>query len=808
MVGIPWTGTPGINESVAVIQARQQQSEHGPRSPSWLIRPRLRDTSPRKQADSVVTAESPASASATALGPLIAQTTGVSFLASANSTGPWPPDTMGDVGPSQILVCLNNQFISFNKNGTADGALNVTPDNFFASVGGTTYGTSDPRVRYDRLSQRWFITMITVNTPNYVLIAVSSGPQVSSTSSFTFYRFQHDLVGATPNSDTGGFADYDTLGVDANALYIGANIFDSLGIIWIGSTGFVVNKANLLAGTLTVTAFRQIATSSASGPYTPQGVHNDDPAATEGYFIGVDSRFYNRLSVRRITNPGGTPSISANMSVSTSATGAPLGGVPCLGSTSPLDDLDYRLFGANMHNGRLWTAHNIQVNSSGTFSSSGGRDGARWYELKNMTTTPVVNQSGTVFNSASSNPPSYFIPTIAASGQGHALLGCTVAGANEHAEIAVTSRLATDATGTMQTPVVLVNSSSTYNAGYQNGAYRWGDYSRVTVDPNDDMTFWTFQEYCSGTDTYGVRVIQLKAPLPATPLACNPATIIQGFNNVSLVVTGAVAGGTGFFDPGSSFPNHISAVINSGGVTVNSITYNSPSNITLNVSIAANAAVGTRTVTVTNPDGQSATSASGILAISTPSPLLRYASSTLIGGNGDQSVAPGECNDLTVVVRNDGSSTASNISATLATTTPGLAVTQPNSSYPDITVGATATNATSFRISASPSFSPGTTINLTFALNYSGGSTNLAFTLSSSGGNLSGAGIFYVDKSYQGAVTNGSICAPFKTVTNGYAASQNGNTIRIFNGNYNEAILMNKQLLLQATNGVVNIGTP
>ena len=47
---------------------------------------------------------------------------------------------------------------------------------------------------------------------------------------------QHDLVGATPNSDTGAFADYDTLGVDASALYIGVNVFDSSGTSFLGSS--------------------------------------------------------------------------------------------------------------------------------------------------------------------------------------------------------------------------------------------------------------------------------------------------------------------------------------------------------------------------------------------------------------------------------------------------------------------------------------------------------------------------------------------------------------------------------------------
>ena len=83
-----------------------------------------------------------------------------------------------------------------------------------------------------------------------------------------------------------------------------------------GATGFVVNKTDLINGTLTVTAFRQIGTAN-SGIRVPQGVNNDDPNATEGYFIGVDGAQYGRLDMIRISNPGSaTPTASAPILVS------------------------------------------------------------------------------------------------------------------------------------------------------------------------------------------------------------------------------------------------------------------------------------------------------------------------------------------------------------------------------------------------------------------------------------------------------------------------------------------------------------
>ncbi|MBI4578360.1 MAG: hypothetical protein HY718_01565, partial [Planctomycetes bacterium] len=252
------------------------------------------------------------------------------------------------MGPSQVLVVVNGRIKVFDKTGVL-GGLNTTTDTFFASV--RTGGTSDPHVRYDRLSGRWFVTMIDVATVNRVLIAVSSSSTITNTSSFTFFSFQHDLVGTTPNADTGLFADYDTLGVDRFALYVGVNMFTSADAFR-GTTGFVINKADLLAGTLTVTPFRQLAGFScpSTGVYTPQGVHNDDPQATEGYFIGVDLCTFSKLVLRRVTNPGGTPSITGNVTLTVPTTTFPILQVHAgAAANRRLDALDDRLFAASIH---------------------------------------------------------------------------------------------------------------------------------------------------------------------------------------------------------------------------------------------------------------------------------------------------------------------------------------------------------------------------------------------------------------------------------------------------------------------------
>lgn len=52
-------------------------------------------------------------------------------------------------------------------------------------------------------------------------------------------------------------------------------------------------------------------------------------------------------------------------------------------------------------------------------------------------------------------------------------------------------------------------------------------------------------------------------------------------------------------------------------MTVNSVTFNSPTSVTLNVTVSGGATTGARDVTVTNPDGQAVTG-TGILTIDAP----------------------------------------------------------------------------------------------------------------------------------------------------------------------------------------------
>lgn len=544
----------------------------------------------------------------------------------------YPPDNMGDVGPTQVCIASNNRIKWYTKpsvceapltTSTTSGALtlggavfNVFIDDFFASVSNGA-SAADPHVHYDRLSQRWFVVaMNTEKASNRIMIAVSNGPTIANETSFSFYQFKHDQGAAPGSTDQGQFFDYPTLGVDRNALYIGGNIFSVTDDTYSGASVYVVRKSSLLTGGPVVfTPFRGEGTSS-SGIFTAQGVHNDDPGAQQGYFLGVSGAFFGVLNYIVVNNPGTTPSITRG-TLNVPQTAFPVS-VPALGSTNDLSEMDDRLLNAQLFRNKntgsmaIWTAHQIGVNASGSAVTTGAdRVGTRWYCINVEGSTLTLNQSGTLFDNAAANPAHFWMGSIASSGQGHAVLGASKAGATLAANAVIAGRYNGTTAGALFAPVNATNYAETYNLEPGEPSQRWGDYSQTVLDPTDDMTMWTFQQFVSGTDRWAVRAIQLKAPPPATITAMTPVTCTND-RTVDITVDGAAGTAfAGFFDPGNDpgGPGYARrlAVSSTGGVTISNVSYVNPLKINFKLNYSAAALGSAQTLTVTNPDCQSVT---------------------------------------------------------------------------------------------------------------------------------------------------------------------------------------------------------
>src|SRR5258708_16422788 len=144
------------------------------------------------------------------------------------------------------------------------------------------------------------------------------------------------------------------------------------------------------------------------------------------------------------------------------------------------------------------------------------------------------------------------------SGQGHMVLaGSSAKGditTGQSVGAVMSGHLATDALGVTQPSTLIDISTFGYHPSTTIGdgitPERWGDFSYTCVDPADDMTMWTVQEFALDSTHWGVRVIQIKAPQAATPQSLAPASIPAGRASVSVSVTGIPpVQAEGWFEP-------------------------------------------------------------------------------------------------------------------------------------------------------------------------------------------------------------------------------------------------------------------
>jgi hypothetical protein len=200
------------------------------------------------------------------------------------------------------------------------------------------------------------------------------------------------------------------------------------------------------------------------------------------------------LSMARIDNSSGTPTWHAPTAVSVApyASVNALPGAPQFGNDNTIDTSDTRLLNVVYRNGSLWTVHTVQ--SPATVKTE-----VAWYQI-NPGTATVLSQ-GRI-----SDPTRwYYYPSIGVNQDNIAAIGFSGSSSREYVGGYYT--IVRPSSG-IADPVSLLKSGEApyYKTGQTMGIpgggtdNRWGDYSATVVDPTDNVTFWTLQEYAQTPD--------------------------------------------------------------------------------------------------------------------------------------------------------------------------------------------------------------------------------------------------------------------------------------------------------------------
>ncbi len=420
-----------------------------------------------------------------------------------------PPDCNGAAGPDQYVELINGRFTIYAK---SDGSAvqTMTSADFWNQTGlmfDPGVIVTDPRILYDPSVQRWFACAIELRqsdeVSNRFVLAVSA--TVDPTGSWKGLAFTADPV-------DGNFADFPTLGLDANGVYLAGFLFRPNTELDLGQTLVSIPKADLLGATPIAanrTWFGLL--ESTNYGYILQSAVSFDTSAGTCTVLAVGNLGYDWVShsnllsfaVQNAAGPGpATLSLPTNINVERYY--KPLNPTQPDGNDT-LDVGDTR-FSAKVYQvgGILYGVHSCEISN---------RAALRWYKIN--AATHEVLQWGTI---ADTNLE-FFYPSIAANLSGTAVIGFNGCSTSTFVSSYAVVGETVDGITTFGAPLLLKSGSASYKlAGFGNVS-RWGDYSSTCVDPADPNRFWTIQMYPIYSGVWATQITELLTAVPMLDVA-------------------------------------------------------------------------------------------------------------------------------------------------------------------------------------------------------------------------------------------------------------------------------------------------
>ncbi len=418
-------------------------------------------------------------------------------VAGATFSGVYPPDTVGDVGPSHYVQAVNSsggaRVRVYDKAGVLQGSqFNMES---LATSGACTNGYGDPVVLYDAYTDRWWLTeFANPSTGNYLCIYVSkTGDPLGA---YWAYR----LTMST-------FPDYPKYGIYPDALYLGTNESG-------GPHVYAINKTPMLSGATTSMVGFGVPSLSGFGfqmlqPADPDGIVPPPPGSPGIFARHADSALHpeagsDSLQLYLLQPNFATPAsstLTGPLSIGVSSfssdfcpAGDPMSCIPQPSGTFFLDPLRepvmHRLQYRNFRRYQSLVG-SLVTNTSATPASSTSA-AVRWFELRNTGGGWSLYQEGTW----SPNTAQRWMSSAAMDGHGNIAAGYSVsalggATGNIYPGLRYAGRTAAAPLGTFDQGEAAFHNGSTSQASFT----RWGDYASLNVDPADECTFWFTGQY-------------------------------------------------------------------------------------------------------------------------------------------------------------------------------------------------------------------------------------------------------------------------------------------------------------------------
>jgi hypothetical protein len=387
-----------------------------------------------------------------------------------------PQDPSGAKGPNHYLQMINSEVEIFDNSGTS-----VLGPTSLASFIATSGNGGDPIVLYDAMADRWFVSSFgSASNSLGVGVSATSDP----TGAWDFWSF------SLPQ-----FPDYPKYNVWSDGYYVSGNF---------GSQNtMAMDRAAMLNGDANITSIvLSLPQQGTSGFRTALPVDQDGGVipTRPAMIIGANDANWgggqptDHLRIWEFAPDWATPG-NSTLNILTTLNPSPFDAIfPGSGFCNidqPGDNASLDAIGDGLMFPATWRdfgSHQSIVCCHSVDTDGNGTSGIRWYELRDFGAGWTIYQEGTY---APNDGHSRWMGSIGIDQFGHISIAYAVSSSTLSPSLRFTGRYENDPLGTMTvTECDIVTGSSTINSGC-----RFGDYSQMSVDPVDGITFWYTGEY-------------------------------------------------------------------------------------------------------------------------------------------------------------------------------------------------------------------------------------------------------------------------------------------------------------------------
>jgi hypothetical protein len=393
-----------------------------------------------------------------------------------------PPDVTGAVGPTHVVQGTNREIRFMDR----IGGLQYAPrkDLFWTNEDPTSdaFWPFDPLVIYDHYEDRWVIVMVdrSFTAEAAVLLAISNDSDPNN--GFTIYEIEADEF------DT-HWADRPALGYNGKWYVVSANMHPNVtGAFGVYPKLYVFEKTPLLvAGPAAITTIRP----TGIGVHLQPVVAHDNPSNLYLLNRWINSDPLNgglgQLRLYFISGSEDSPTFTVTNRFPTTA------GWNSDLPTAPQRDFPERLYtgrdrvlDAKYRNGKIWAVQTVGK------STGGNHTAIQWWEIEASSGDRL---QGGLIDDFSTLGRFYYFPSIAVNKNEDLLIAFTGSSEALHPGGYYTHRLGSDPLNGIEDVGVVQAGVGPWHTFDDLNRNRLGDYTATVVDPLDDETFWTAQQY-------------------------------------------------------------------------------------------------------------------------------------------------------------------------------------------------------------------------------------------------------------------------------------------------------------------------